>query len=190
MPVTPDIPTLTFASAAAWDKWLSKHHTTSGVWIKMAKKASGIPSVDWDEAVDVALCHGWIDGQRNSLDAEYFLQRYTPRRSRSIWSKRNVEKIKRLTAEGRMRPAGLAEVEKAKKDGRWDAAYGSSREMTVPGDFLKAVKKSKKAQAAFDALKAAGRFAIAFRLHNAKKPETRARRFEALLAMLESGTFK
>ena len=190
MPVTPKLPTLKFASAAAWDKWLSKHHDLSGVWIQMAKKATGISSVDWDEAVDVALCHGWIDGQRNSLDAEYFLQKYTPRRARSIWSKRNIDKITRLTAEGRMRPAGLAEVEKAKKDGRWEAAYGSSKEMVVPEDFLKAVKKSKKAQATYDTLKAAGRFAISFRLHTAKKPETRARRFEALLAMLESGSFK
>jgi uncharacterized protein YdeI (YjbR/CyaY-like superfamily) len=190
MPEVKEHPTRTFASAAAWDAWLSKHHATNGVWIKMAKKASGIPSVDWDEAVDVALCHGWIDGQRNSLDEKYFLQKYTPRRSRSIWSKRNIEKVKRLAAEGRMRPAGMAEVEKAKKDGRWDAAYGSSSEMTVPEDFLKAVKKSKKAQATYDTLKAAGRFAISFRLHTAKKPETRARRFEALLAMLEAGSFK
>jgi uncharacterized protein YdeI (YjbR/CyaY-like superfamily) len=190
MKPTQELPTKTFASADTWDKWLAKHHTTDGVWIQMAKKSSGIPSVDWDEAVDVALCHGWIDGQRNSLDEKYFLQKYTPRRARSIWSKRNIEKIKRLTAEGRMRPAGLAEVERAKKDGRWDAAYGSSSEMVVPEDFLKALKKNKKAQAGFDALKAAGRFAIAFRLHTAKKPETRARRFEAMLAMLEDGTFK
>jgi uncharacterized protein YdeI (YjbR/CyaY-like superfamily) len=181
---------LAFASVAAWDKWLAKHCATNGVWIKMAKKATGMPSISWDEAVDVALCHGWIDGQRLGLDDRFFLQKYTPRRSRSIWSKRNVAKVKALMAEGRMRPAGLAEVERAKKDGRWDAAYGSSKEMTVPEDFLRAVKKSKKARAAFDALKAAGRFAISFRLHTAKKPETRARRFAALLAMLESGTFK
>lgn len=158
--------------------------------MKIAKKDSGIASITYDEALDVALCHGWIDGQKNGFDDKFFLQKFTPRRARSIWSKRNIAKVEKLTKEGRMLPAGLAEVEQAKKDGRWDAAYGSSKEMTVPKDFLKAVGKSKKARATFDTLKAAGRFAIAFRLHTAKKPETRARRFETLLAMLESGTFK
>lgn len=185
-----ELPTLTFASPAAFEKWLAKNQTSAGVWIKMAKKATGIPSITWDEAVDVVLCYGWIDGQRNSLDAEYFLQKYVPRRPRSIWSKRNIGKVADLKAAGRMQPGGLAQVEAAQKDGRWDAAYGSSKEMVVPEDFLKAVKKSKKAQATYDTLKAAGRFAISFRLHTAKKPETRARRFDALLAMLESESFK
>ena len=190
MPLTIELPILAFASAAAFEKWLSKNHTSAGVWIKMAKKATGIPSIAWDEAVDVALCFGWIDGQRNSLDADYFLQKYTPRRARSIWSKRNIAKIETLTARGKMQPAGMAQVDAAQKDGRWDAAYGGASEMVVPEDFLKAVKKSKKAQACFDTLKASGRFAISFRLHTAKKPETRARRFEALLAMLEDGTLQ
>lgn len=191
MPAAPELPVEPFASVAALEKWLAANHaSSSGLWIKAAKKDSGIPSVTWDEIVEAALCFGWIDGQRNGLDRTHFLQKITPRRPRSLWSKRNIGKVAALTKAGRMRPAGLAEVQRAKKDGRWDAAYGSSKEMTVPEDFLKAVKKSKKAQAAFDVLKAAGRFAISFRLHTAKKPETRARRFEALLAMLESGTFK
>jgi uncharacterized protein YdeI (YjbR/CyaY-like superfamily) len=184
------LPTLTFASPVAFEKWISKNHASAGVLIKVAKKASGIPSITCEEALDIALCYGWIDGQRNGLDAEYFLQKYTPRRARSIWSKRNINKVEQLTATGKMQPGGLAQVEAAQKDGRWEAAYGSSKEMVVPDDFLKAVKKSKKAQAFFDALTAANRFSISFRLHTSKKPETRVRRFDALLSMLESGSFK
>ena len=185
-----DIPTLPFSSAIAWEKWLVKHPASNGVWMKVAKKGSETPSVTYDEALDVALCHGWIDGQKNSCDENYFLQKFTPRRDRSIWSKRNIAKVAALKAQGKMKPGGLAQVEAAQKDGRWEAAYGSSKEMSVPDDFLKAVKKSKKAQATYDALKAAGRFAISFRLHTAKKPETRARRFNALLEMLEKDSFK
>lgn len=189
--VSDAFPTLTFASADAFDAWLSKHGDSSGVWIKMAKKATGIPSVAWDEAVDVALCHGWIDGQRNGHDDAYFLQKFTPRRPRSIWSKRNIAKVEALTRAGRMRPRGLAEVERAKQDGRWEAAYGGSAEMTVPEDFLKAVKKKdKRTREYFASLKKAQLFAISFRLHTAKKPETRQRRMEVLLGMLEKESFK
>ena len=187
---TPPLPTLEFASAAAFEKWISKHHTSAGLWIKVAKKAAGIPSITCDEALDIALCYGWIDGQRNSLDAQYFLQKYVPRRPRSIWSKRNIRKVADLNAAGRMQPSGLAQVEAAQQDGRFDAAYGSSKEMVVPDDFVKALEKSKKAKAYFATLNASHRFSISFRLHTAKKPETRARRFEVLLAMLESESFK
>jgi uncharacterized protein YdeI (YjbR/CyaY-like superfamily) len=185
-----DLPTLAFADAAEFEKWIARHRGLDGVWIKIAKKDSGVSSITIDEALDVALCHGWIDGQRNGLDEKFYLQKYTPRRPRSLWSKRNIAKVAALTAAGRMRPAGLAQVEAAQKDGRWDAAYGSSREMVVPDDFLKAVKKSRKAKASFDTLNAAQRFSISFRLHTAKKPETRARRLDALMAMLEAGIFK
>lgn len=187
MTTTKDLPTLPFASAA-WERWLAKNHTKSnGLWIKIAKKETGIPSVTHDEALDVALCYGWIDGQRNPLDDKYFLQKFTPRRSKSLWSKRNIEKIGKLTDEGRMQPAGLAEVERAKQDGRWAAAYESSKTMAMPEDFMKALKKNKKALAFFNTLNRANTYAIAWRLATAKKPETRQRRFEALLAMLERG---
>jgi uncharacterized protein YdeI (YjbR/CyaY-like superfamily) len=171
-----------------WEQWLAEHHTrTAGVWIKMAKKASGIASVTHDEALDVALCYGWIDGQRNSLDDSYFLQKFTPRRPKSLWSKRNIDKIAALTAAGRMQPSGLAEVEAAKADGRWEAAYDSPKNMVVPEDFLQALAADEPARAFFDTLNQANRFAIAWRLQTAKKPETRRRRFEALLAMLARG---
>jgi uncharacterized protein YdeI (YjbR/CyaY-like superfamily) len=118
-----ELPILPFESAAAWEQWLSEHHSQpDGLWVKIAKKASGVPSVTYDEALDVALCYGWIDGQRKAYDATHYIQRFTPRRRRSIWSKRNVNKVAELTAAGRMQPAGLAEVEAAQRDGRWQAA--------------------------------------------------------------------
>lgn len=188
MATTKDLPTLPFASVTLWEQWLSKNHAKSnGVWIKMAKKETGIPSVTHDEALDVAICYGWIDGQRNALDSQYFLQKFTPRRPKSLWSKRNIEKVGKLIAEGRMQTAGLAEVERAKQDGRWAAAYESSKTMVVPDDFMKALKKNKKALAFYNTLNRANTYAIAWRLATAKKPETRQRRFEALLAMLERG---
>jgi uncharacterized protein YdeI (YjbR/CyaY-like superfamily) len=123
MATTQDYPILPFDSASSWEAWLSEHHAElDGVWIKMAKKASGIASVTHDEALDVALCYGWIDGLRHSLDDQYFLQKFTPRRRNSTWSKRNIDRVARLTAAGRMQPSGLAEVEAAQQDGRWDAA--------------------------------------------------------------------
>jgi uncharacterized protein YdeI (YjbR/CyaY-like superfamily) len=185
---TKELPTLPFASVAAWEQWLAEHHAQAdGVWIKMARKATGIDSVTHDEALDVALCYGWIDGQRNSLDDTHFLQKFTPRRPQSLWSKRNIEKVGALTAAGRMQPKGLAEVEAAQRDGRWDAAYASSKEMVVPEDFLRALAERPEAQAYFNTLNRANTYAIAWRLATAKKPETRQRRFDALLAMLERG---
>jgi uncharacterized protein YdeI (YjbR/CyaY-like superfamily) len=188
VPATKELPVLSFASGPKWETWLSKHHAdTDGVWIQMARKASGIASVAHDEALDVALCYGWIDGQRRGKEGTYFLQKFTPRRRRSLWSKRNIEKVAGLTAEGRMQPAGLLEVEAAKADGRWEAAYDRGRDMTVPEDFLKAVATSKRAQATFDQLKRAELFAIGYRLQTARQPATRQRRFDKLLADLERG---
>jgi uncharacterized protein YdeI (YjbR/CyaY-like superfamily) len=143
-------PTVAFASAEEFEAWLEEHGASSdGLWVKMAKKATGIPSIDWDGAVDVALCFGWIDGQRKGLDERYFLQRFTPRRARSPWSKRNVEKVATLTAAGRMRPQGLAEVERAKADGRWDAAYDGPRTMQVPPDLQAELDQDPDAAASF-----------------------------------------
>ena len=186
-----DFPTLPFESASAWERWLAEHHASQdGVRIKIAKKASGIASTTYDEALDVALSYGWIDGQRNSLDDHYFLQKFTPRQPRSLWSKRNIEKVTRLTAEGRMQPSGLAQVEAAQNDGRWDAAYDSPKNMAVPEDFLKALEQNPPAKVFFKTLGKSATFAIGFRLATAKKPETRQRRLEAILAMLERGEFR
>ena len=150
----------------------------------MAKKDSGIESVRYPDVLDTALCFGWIDGRRESLDDRRFLQRFQPRRPRSRWSRINREKVERLTAAGRMRPAGLAEVEGAKRDGRWDAAYESQRRMPVPADLQRALDASPVAKAAFDALDAQSRYSILYRLHDAKRPETRARRLQEYLATL------
>ncbi len=183
---------LSFASATLWERWLFAHHDQiDGLWIRMAKKASGIASVTHDEALDVALCYGWIDGQRKSADdRQYFLQKFTPRRSKSLWSKRNIEKVTALTAAGKMQPAGLAEVEAARQDGRWAVAYDSPKNMVVPEDFLQALAENAHAQAHFDTLGRSNQYSIAWRLQTAKKPETRKRRFDALLAMLANGEFR
>ncbi len=179
-----------FTSVPLLEQWLFEHHAQlAGVWIKMAKKASGIASVTHDEVLDVALCYGWIDGQRNSYDDRYFLQKFTPRRPKSLWSKRNIDKVATLKAAGRMQPSGLAEVEAARQDGRWEAAYDSQKNMVVPEDFLKALRGNKQAQAFFNTLSKSNVYAIAWRLATAKKLETRKRRFDALLAMLERGKF-
>jgi len=179
---------LTFASQADWEAWLDEHHATSdGVWIKMAKKGSGIPSVAYPEVLDTAICFGWIDGQRKALDEQCFLQRFTPRRARSRWSQINRDKAEALIAAGRMRPAGLAEVERAKADGRWDAAYGGQRTMTVPEDLQRELDARPQAAAFFAQLSSQNRYAILYRLHDAKRPETRARRLAKFVAMLEAG---
>jgi uncharacterized protein YdeI (YjbR/CyaY-like superfamily) len=183
-----DDPVEFFAKPADFERWLRKHHAkASCVWVKYATKKSGIASIDWDQAVDVALCYGWIDGQAKSLDETYSLQRFTPRRKQSKWSKLNRERVARLTKAGRMQPAGLAEVERAKADGRWDAAYDSPANAKVPDDLAKALAKSAKAKKFFDSLSSANRYAILYRLHAAKKPETRARRLEKFIEMLNKG---
>ncbi len=183
----PDDPVLPFATAAAFDKWLAKQHAKAAcVWIKYAKKGSGQPSITWTEAVDVALCYGWIDGQAKSLDEHHYLQRFTPRRATSVWSKINRDRITRLIEAGRMRPAGQAEVDRAKADGRWDAAYDSPKTAVVPDDLARALAKHPKAKTAFAKLDATNRYAILHRIMLAKQPQTRARRIETFITMLEA----
>jgi uncharacterized protein YdeI (YjbR/CyaY-like superfamily) len=186
--VGPSDPTLFFASQAAWEKWLAEEHAKStGLWLKLAKKDSGIESVNYAQALDVALCFGWIDGQKDKLDGEYWLQRFTPRRPRSGWSKINCAKAEALIAEGRMRPPGLREIERAKADGRWASAYASQSKATVPADLEQALEKNPKARKAFGGLDSANRFAILYRVHTAKKAETRSRRIGDLVQMLSEG---
>ena len=183
-----DYPVLPFTDKQAWAKWLDEEHDrAAGIWLKFAKKNSGIPSLTYEDAVEVALCYGWIDGQMKGFDAKYWLQKFTPRRAKSIWSKINTERAERLIARGEMRPAGLREVEAAKQDGRWQAAYASQKNMTVPQDFQSALNKNKKARAFFETLTGANRYAILFRIETAKKAETRARRIEKFVEMLERG---
>jgi uncharacterized protein YdeI (YjbR/CyaY-like superfamily) len=182
------LPRLPFASADEWEEWLEANHAQSdGVWIRMAKKSTGIESVRYPEVLESALCFGWIDGRREALDERYFLQRFTPRRPRSKWSRINREKVEQLTAAGRMRPAGLAEVERAKADGRWDAAYESQSNSTVPEDLERELDARPEARANFEKLSRQDRFAILYRLQDAKKPETRARRLADFVQMLEVG---
>jgi uncharacterized protein YdeI (YjbR/CyaY-like superfamily) len=174
-----------FKTQADWAAWLERNHAKSdGVWLKFAKKRSGKTSVSYDEALDVALCYGWIDSQTKAFDDSYTAQRWTPRRAKSIWSKRNREKAEALIRSRKMRPAGKAAIEAAKKDGRWDAAYDSPSRATVPEDLQAALDKNKRAKAFFATLDSRNRYAILFRTHNAKKPETRARRIEQFVAML------
>lgn len=183
-----EIMIMPFASALLWKQWLSENHSQAeGVWLKIAKKESNIPTVTYDEALDEALCFGWIDGQRKTHDGQYFLQKFTPRRPRSLWSKRNINKVAELTAANRMQPSGLAEVEAAKQDGRWEAAYDSARNMVMPDDFLAALLENSHAQATFNTLNQTNLYAIAWRLQTARTPETRRRRLETILATLEKG---
>jgi len=185
---TDGLPTIPFASPTEWERWLDQHHAASGgVWIKMAKKDAGIESVRYPEVLDCALCFGWIDGRREALDERYFLQRFTPRKPRSRWSRINREKAERLIEQGRMRPAGLAEVERAKADGRWEAAYEGQKRITVPDDLQRELDARPEAKAFFAALSSQNRYAILYRLQDARRPETRARRLERFVAMLEAG---
>src|SRR5688572_23885627 len=166
-----ELPIIPFSTGTEMERWLEAHHATQdGIWLKIAKKHSGIPTVTHDEALDIALCFGWIDGQRKTFDGDFFIQKFTPRRPRSLWSTRNVRKVANLTTAGQMRPAGLAQVEAAKQDGRWERAYGNYEEMSVPADFLEALEKNPAAQATFSSLKKLDRYLIAFRLTTASKP--------------------
>lgn len=179
---------LAFASREEWEAWLDAEHGTSeGVWIKFAKKGSGVASVAYAEAVDVALCYGWIDSQVASLDERFYLQRFTPRRARSKWSRLNRDKVAELTRQGRMKPAGLAQVELAKADGRWEAAYASPANVEVPADLQAALDASPKAAEFWAGLSKSNRYAIVYGLEDAKRPETRTRRLEKFVAMLERG---
>lgn len=181
-----DIPVIPFPTQSAWASWLEKNHAAStGVWIHFAKKDSGIPSVTYPEALDVALCYGWIDSQKKSHDAKTFVQKFTPRGKRSIWSTINRDKALALIESRAMKPAGLTEVERARSDGRWESAYAPQARATVPADLQAALDANEKASAFFATLKGQNRYAILFRIHTAKKPETRARRIAEFVAMLE-----
>lgn len=183
-----DLPVLGFASAADWAVWLAQNATASaGLWLKIGKRGASELSVTYDEALEVALCHGWIDGQKDTFDEEYWLQRFTPRRPGSKWSRRNRDKATDLIAQGRMQPAGLREVEAARADGRWDAAYASSSTAEVPDDLQLALEANPGARAFFATLDRANRYAILYRVHDAKRPETRARRIATYVAMLAEG---
>jgi uncharacterized protein YdeI (YjbR/CyaY-like superfamily) len=183
-----DAPIKSFRSQNAWARWLAANHARSdGIWLQFYKKSSGKETVTHAEALDDALCYGWIDGQILPYDEESWLHKFTPRRARSVWSRRNTEHIARLTAAGRMKPAGLREVEAATADGRWQKAYDSPRNMSVPRDFLKALSKDAKAHAFFKTLNKANTYAIAWRLQTAAKPEAREKRLKGILAMLAKG---
>jgi uncharacterized protein YdeI (YjbR/CyaY-like superfamily) len=179
---------LTFASNAEWEAWLEEHHATSdGVVVKIAKKGTGIPTVAYPEVLDIALTYGWIDGQRRALDETWFLQRFTPRKARSRWSKINRDRATALIERGEMQAAGLREVERAKADGRWDAAYDGARSATVPDDLQAALDADDRAREFFATLDSANRYAILYRVQDAKKPETRARRIGTYVEMLSRG---
>jgi len=189
MPKAPrDLPVIAFKSMQAFDAWLtSQPQDCPGLWLKIAKKSSGIASISRDEAVDAALCHGWIDGQLDKFDDAYWLIRFTPRQSTSKWSEKNRARVLELVALGRVRAAGLSQIERAKKDGRWDAAYAGQSTAEVPDDLRLALSKSKKAASFFETLDSKNRFSILYRIHDAKKPETRAARIEKFVAMLAAG---
>jgi uncharacterized protein YdeI (YjbR/CyaY-like superfamily) len=189
MPISPvDYPVLHFEAPAAWAEWLAHHHAGErGVWLRFARKASKMTSITYAEALDVALCYGWIDGQSKGLDEESWLQKFTPRGRRSVWSKRNREHVERLIASGEMRPAGLAAIEAAKSDGRWDRAYDSPASAEVPADLQAALDARPAAKEFFGTLTGQNRFAILHRIQTAVKPETRARRIEQFVSMLERG---
>jgi len=179
---------LTFTSREALEEWLAEHHDVSeGIWVKIAKKASGARSVSYAEAIDVALCFGWIDGQKGALDGEHWLQRFTPRTPKSKWSKINRDKATDLIRQKRMRPPGMKQVELARKDGRWDAAYPSQSKAEVPEDLERALAKNKKAAAFFAKLDGANRYAILYRLHHTKTAEARAAKVEKFTKMLSLG---
>ncbi len=180
-----ELPVILFERAEEWAGWLEENQASAaGVWLRLAKKASGLTSVTYDEAVEVALCYGWIDSQAKKYDDQSWVQKYTPRRPKSIWSKVNREKAERLMASGRMKPAGLREVEAARQDGRWEAAYDSPSQATVPDDFLAELDKNPAARDFFATLNSQNRYAILNRLQTAKKPETRAKRMGQFIEML------
>ncbi|ACU61709.1 YdeI/OmpD-associated family protein [Chitinophaga pinensis] len=181
-------PIIEFKTAKAFETWLVKNHDNShGIWLKIFKKDSGMDTVSYAEALDVALCYGWIDGQKKAHDEQAWLQKFCPRRAKSIWSKINTGHVERLINEGRMRPAGLKAVEKAKADGSWEKAYDSPSKIVMPEDFLKELSKNKKAEAFFKSLNKTNVFSIGFRLQTAKKQETREKRMKEIIEMLAKG---
>ena len=188
MAVPDDLPVLVFSTPAEFEAWLDDHHAESdGVWLKIAKKGAPEPSVTYAEAVELVLCFGWIDGQRRGLDETHFLQRFTPRRPRGRWSKINRGKAEALVAAGKVRPAGMVEIEAAKADGRWEAAYEGQRAAQIPDDLQRELDAHPVAAGFFAGLDSQNRYAILYRLGEAKKPETRERRMRKFVAMLERG---
>jgi uncharacterized protein YdeI (YjbR/CyaY-like superfamily) len=187
-PLPPQDAPVRFGDRDAWEAWLRQHHASSdGLWLQLAKAGAAEPGLSYADALEVALCHGWIDGQKKGLDAQSWLQRFTPRRPRSIWSKINCAKAEALIAQGRMQPAGLAEVERARADGRWDRAYAGARTSTVPDDLQAALAANPRAAAFFQTLNGANRYAVLWRVQTASRPETRARRIATLVEMLARG---
>lgn len=181
-----DFPIILFPEIKDWDEWMKKNHATEkGVWIKFAKKNSGKTSINYAQALDVALCYGWIDSLTKKLDDSFYIQKFTPRGLRSVWSKINTGHIERLTKAGLMQASGIAAVEAAKKDGRWEKAYDSPSNIQLPEDFLLALKKNKKAEAFFKTLNKTNTYAITWRLQTAKKSAIRTKRIETIIAMLE-----
>ncbi len=181
-----ELPVRLFKEQNEWAAWLDKNHAGSpGVWVRIAKKGSKVRTVTYDQALDTALCYGWIDGQKKTHDESSWLQKFTPRGKKSIWSKINKEKAQALISSGQMKPSGLAEVERAKTDGRWQAAYESQGRAAIPDDLQAALESSPEAKAFFATLESYNRYAILFRIQTAKKPETRARRIREFIGMLE-----
>ncbi|MFF7852733.1 YdeI/OmpD-associated family protein [Streptomyces sp. NPDC007904] len=181
-------PVLAFGSQADWEAWLEEHHDdTPGIWLKIPRKDSGLTGVDYATALESALCYGWIDGRKETLDGAHWLQRFTPRRPRSRWSRINREKAIALIERGRMREAGRREVERAKADGRWEAAYASQSTATVPDDLRAALDAAPGARDFFATLDSRNRYAVLHRIQEAKRPQTRAARIEKFVAMLAEG---
>ena len=186
-PLPSDLPIRLFHDAAAWEEWLAAHGDAPGVWLKIAKKDQRVVSVSYAQALDVALCYGWIDGLKRACDEQYFLQRFTPRRARSLWSKINVGKVEALIASGRMQPAGLREVQAAQADGRWQAAYHAASGMEVPEELVAALAKNARARHFFEQLDKVNRYAYCWRVHTLKKPESRVAKAEKFVEMLARG---
>jgi uncharacterized protein YdeI (YjbR/CyaY-like superfamily) len=180
------LPIMLFVTPGDWRAWLDDNHQAPGVWMRFYKKGKG-ESINYAQALDEALCYGWIDSQVAKYDDDSYLQKFTPRRAKSIWSKRNITYVQRLVKEGKMTPHGLKEIEAAKADGRWERAYDSPANMEIPSDLLQALEKLPKAKAFFETLSKANLYAIAWRLQTAKKEATRTRRMETILAMLDKG---
>jgi len=183
-----ELQVISFKTQKEFGTWLDKQHgLQEGIWLRYFKKDSKIKTITYAEALDVALCYGWIDGQAKKYDEDSWLQKFTPRRQRSVWSKRNIENVERLIKEGRMKPAGIKEIERAKQDGRWDNAYDSPSKMEIPADFLQELKKDAKAEKFFATLNKSNKYAITWRLQTAKKEETRQRRLKKIMEMLSKG---
>ena len=182
---TENLPIMSFETQQNWEAWLKEHHADSkGLWLKIAKKDTGIPSVSYAQALESALCYGWIDGQKASFDDTYWLQKFTPRGPKSMWSQVNCDKVTVLMASGRMQPAGIRQVELARADGRWEAAYEPQSKITIPEDFQRELDNNQEAKEFFSTLNSVNRYAILFRIQTAKKPETRSARIQKFIEML------